>query len=405
MRPETTLILSSIDSRTLAEFPPELDPCVNEALRNEAVVEAVKGVWKPLAGGDGDGDGVPGEWKPLTAKDFGGTELVEDNLPESLTAWYAATCQGIYDIHLEKHTPLNIRGRYRVAKCERGPTGSHGGCPGCGMCKVRWEPLSVPVHIPIAPPAPTPTPTGCLAVGDRVQPIAVLIGKVGFSKGTVVKGGCGDQTVDIRPDGWTTLMGISASSLIKVTTPTLSPTPNRSFMTAGDVRDADVNTREAVARAIQRVTIPEAVALSTPTAIQGVVIPKRETGLPQMPVVIPFLALQGVEIKLEGVNMIEFQEIIPGIKPPSIPSLIPGLEKLPMLPGWTIRDPGGNILNEGVRMPLVPPIGATGIAIPPELPIEGEIAPSLAGKSELHPDAVTLEKLLRDPNSIGRGNR
>lgn len=215
MRPETTLILSSIDSRTLAEFPPELDPCVNEALRNEAIIEAVKGVWKPLGG--------------------------------------------------------------------------------------------------------------------------------------------------------------------------------------GDIRDADVNTREAVARAIQRVTIPEAVALSTPTAIQGVVIPKPETGLPQMPVVIPLLALQGVEIKPEGMNMIEFQEIIPGIKPPSIPSLIPGLEKLPMLPGWTIRDPAGKILNEGVRMPLVPPIGATGIAIPPELPIEGEIAPPLAANSELHPDAVTLEKLLRDP--------
>jgi len=168
-------------------------------------------------------------------------------------------------------------------------------------------------------------------------------------------------------------------------------------MKAGDVRRADVNTREAIARAIQRVTIPEAVSLSTPTVIQGVVIPKLETGLPQMPVVIPLLALQGMEIKPEGMNMIEFQEIIPGIKPPSIPSLIPGLEKLPLLPGWTIRDPAGKILNEGARMPLVPPIGATGIAIPPELPREDEIVPTAAGDSELHPDAVTLEKLLRDP--------
>ena len=339
MRPETTLILSSIDSRTLAEFPPELDPCVNEALRNEAIIEAVKGVWKPLAGGAGGG-GVLSEWEPLTAKGFGGLE-VEDRLPESLTAWYTAACSGRYDIHA--HVPPNIKGRYGVAKCEMGPIGSHGGCSSCLMCKVRWEPTPEEIdairrhkEVPVTPPEPVPV------------------------------------------------------------TP---PEPDRPFMKAGDVRRADVNTREAIARAIQRVTIPEAVALSTPTAIQGVVIPKPETGLPQMPVVIPLLALQGVEIKPEGMNMIEFQEIIPGIKPPSIPSLIPGLEKLPMLPGWTIRDPAGKILNEGVRMPLVPPIGATGIAIPPELPTEGEIAPPLAANSELHPDAVTLEKLLRDPIS------
>jgi hypothetical protein len=328
MRPETTLILSSIDSRTLAEFPPELDPCVNEALRNEAIVEAVKGVWKPLAAGGG---GVLGEWKPLTAKDFGGSELVEDNLPESLTAWYTAACSGRYDIHLEKHTPVNIRGRYKASKCEMGPTGSHGGCSYCLMCKVRWE----------------PTPAEIAAIKEAETPV----------------------------------------------TP---PEPERVFMTADDVRHADVNTREAVARAIQRVTIPQAVALSTPTAIQGVVIPKLETGLPQMPVVIPLLALQGVEIKPEGMNMIEFQEIIPGIKPPSIPSLIPGLEKLPLLPGWTIRDPAGKILNEGVRMPLVPPIGATGIAIPPELPTEGGVAPPIVDDSKLNSDAVTLEKLLLD---------
>ena len=343
MRPETVLILSSIDARTLAEFPPELDPCVNEALQNEEIIEMVKGVWKPLAAA-AVGGGVLGEWKPLTAKDFGGSELVEDNLPGSLTAWYTAACSGRYDIHLEKHTPLNIRGRYRAAKCEMGPTGSHGGCSYCLMCKVRWEPLPEEIEairrhkeegeVPVTPPEPVPV------------------------------------------------------------TP---PEPDRPFMKAGDVRRADVNTREAIARAIQRVTIPEAVALSTPTVIQGVVIPKLETGLPQMPVVIPLLALQGIEIKPEGMNMIEFQEIIPGIKPPSIPSLIPGLEKLPLLPGWTIRDPTGKILNEGVRMPLVPPIGATGIAIPPELPVEGEISPVVAGDDALHPDSVTLERLIRDP--------
>jgi len=333
MRPETVLILSSIDARTLAEFPPELDPCVNEALRNEEIIETVKGVWQPLAAAV-VGGGVLGEWKPLTAKDFGGRELVEDRLPESITVWYAAACSGHYDIHT--HVPTNVKGRYGVAKCEMGPLGSHGGCSYCLMCKTRWEPLPEEIE----------------AIRRHKE----------------------EGEVPVTP-----------------------PEPDRPFMKAGDVRRADVNTREAIARAIQRVTIPEAVALSTPTAIQGVVIPKLGTGLPQLPVVIPLLALQGVEIKPEGMNMIEFQEIIPGIKPPSIPSLIPGLEKLPLLPGWTIRGPAGKILNEGVRMPLVPPIGATGIAIPPELPTEGEIAPPIAANNELHPDAVTLERLLRDP--------
>ena len=326
MRPETVVILSGIDSRTLAEFPRELDPCVNEALRNEAVVEAIKGVWAPLKS-------TLEEWAPLTAKDFGGRELVEDNLPESLTAWYAAACSGRYDIHLEKHTPPNIRGRYKVAKCENGPTGSHGGCSYCLMCKVRWEPL--------------PEEIAAIKRHGEVPVTPHVIG--------------------------------------------------RPYITADDIRLADVNAREAIAIAIQSVTIPAAVALTTPTAIQGVVIPKLNTGLPQIPVVIPELALRGIEIKPEGMKMLEFQEIIPGIKPPSIPLLIQGLENLPLLPGWTIRGPDGRILGEGERMPLVPPIGATGIEIPPELPREGEIAPTLAGKNRLGSDAITLERLIRDP--------
>ena len=328
MRPETALILSGIDSRTLAEFPPELDPCVNEVLRYKEVVEAIKGIWKPLAS-------TLEEWTPLTAKDFGGLE-VEDNLPGSLTAWYQAYCSGRYDIHLEKHTPVNIRGRYKAAKCENGPTGSHGGCSYCLMCKVRWEPLP--------------------------EEIAAI-----------KRHGDGEEA------------------------PVTPPEPGIPFLTADDIRRADVNTREAIAIAIQKVTIPYAVALTTPTAIQGVVIPKLDTGLPQIPVVIPELALRGIEIKPEGMKMLEFQEIIPGIKPPSIPLLVPGLEKLPLLPGWTVRDPSGKILKEGARMPLVPPIGATGISIPPELPREGEIAPTLSGNNRLGSDAVTLQKLLRDP--------
>jgi hypothetical protein len=52
-------------------------------------------------------------------------------------------------------------------------------------------------------------------------------------------------------------------------------------------------------------------------------------------------------------NTIEFQELIPGIKPPRVPILIPGLEKIPLLPGWIIRDPEGNIINAGIRIPVL----------------------------------------------------
>ena len=58
-------------------------------------------------------------------------------------------------------------------------------------------------------------------------------------------------------------------------------------------------------------------------------------------------------IKLGELNTIEFQELIPGIKPPAIPLLIPGLEKLPLLPGWTVRDPGGTVLAEGYQLPTL----------------------------------------------------
>jgi hypothetical protein len=52
-------------------------------------------------------------------------------------------------------------------------------------------------------------------------------------------------------------------------------------------------------------------------------------------------------------NTIEFQEIIPGIKPPRVPILIPGMEKLPLMPGWIIRDPEGNVINAGIRIPIL----------------------------------------------------
>ncbi len=66
---------------------------------------------------------------------------------------------------------------------------------------------------------------------------------------------------------------------------------------------------------------------------------------------------EGIDMAIEPEqplpNTIEFQELIPGIKPPRVPILIPGLEKLPLLPGWIIRDPAGGVINAGIRIPVL----------------------------------------------------
>jgi len=78
-------------------------------------------------------------------------------------------------------------------------------------------------------------------------------------------------------------------------------------------------------------------------------------------------------------DTIEFQEIIPGIKPPRVPQLIPELEKLPLLPGWTIRDPRGNVVAHGEPLPTIggeaetpPPDEHLSMLLPMTLPISGE---------------------------------
>ena len=78
-------------------------------------------------------------------------------------------------------------------------------------------------------------------------------------------------------------------------------------------------------------------------------------------------------------NTIEFQELIPGIKPPRVPILIPGMENLPLLPGWIIRDPEGNVINAGIRIPVLtwdivqtpeePPVEPV---VPTTPPVEGD---------------------------------
>ena len=72
-----------------------------------------------------------------------------------------------------------------------------------------------------------------------------------------------------------------------------------------------------------------------------------------------------VGLKPREMDTIEFQELIPGVKPPAIPLLFGGLEQLPQLPGMTIRDPSGAVRAEGMRIPTLQDENGD-VAPPPE---------------------------------------
>jgi len=73
--------------------------------------------------------------------------------------------------------------------------------------------------------------------------------------------------------------------------------------------------------------------------------------------------LSFIGLKPQNMDTIEFQELIPGIRPPAIPLLFGGMENLPQLPGLTIRDPSGAVIGEGMRIPTLN--GENGNGAPP----------------------------------------
>lgn len=73
--------------------------------------------------------------------------------------------------------------------------------------------------------------------------------------------------------------------------------------------------------------------------------------------------LSFIGLKPQNMDTIEFQELIPGIRPPAIPLLFGGMENLPQLPGLTIRDPSGTVIGEGMRIPTLN--GENGNGVPP----------------------------------------
>ncbi len=67
----------------------------------------------------------------------------------------------------------------------------------------------------------------------------------------------------------------------------------------------------------------------------------------------PYQPVPPVIPPADGMFTIEFQEMIPGVTPPRVPLLVPGLETLPLLPGWIVRDAAGNIVNKGMELPTL----------------------------------------------------
>ena len=150
----------------------------------------------------------------------------------------------------------------------------------------------------------------------------------------------------------------------------------------GDVMEMPGDVKEEIANEIQGVTIPEAEKWSEEGPVPGTVVPKPETGLPQIPV-----PLFGINIsKMVGWTgrTIEFQEIIPGVRATPIPWVIPPvneipvigpmisstIDKIPLLPGFIIRGEDGKVENEGMRLPTVPRnlVGLPAIPVPEPLP-------------------------------------
>jgi len=104
-------------------------------------------------------------------------------------------------------------------------------------------------------------------------------------------------------------------------------------------------------------------------------------------------ALSFIGLKPKEMDTIEFQELVPGIKLPAIPLVIGGLDKLPQLPGMTVRNPAGAVIAEGMRIPTLgetseSALGALGM-VPDE---EYQLSGSAYIPGEFAPEEIVLEE-------------
>ena len=106
------------------------------------------------------------------------------------------------------------------------------------------------------------------------------------------------------------------------------------------------------------IPIGEPSTIEAPEIIPGVKPPRVPLLTPEL-AKIPLLPgwiirdADGNVVAGREADTIEFQEIIPGVTPPRVPQLIPSLEKIPLLPGWTIRNPIGAVVAQGEPLPTV----------------------------------------------------
>jgi len=99
-------------------------------------------------------------------------------------------------------------------------------------------------------------------------------------------------------------------------------------------------------------------------------------------------------IDTDTMDKLEFQELIPGIKLPDMPLPIAGiLDKLPVLPGFKIKNPSGNVIGEGMKIPT--PFGEGTPANGSETLAGGQNYPDYVQASSYEPD------LYEEPATLG----
>jgi len=95
------------------------------------------------------------------ASKFSVTELVENNLPNSITFWTTAYCPGV-------GTPFDykIPAGYQKESCISGPVGSHGGCSYCAMSKIKLNIIA------------TSTPSGMESIENQLANISSAVSRL-----------------------------------------------------------------------------------------------------------------------------------------------------------------------------------------------------------------------------------
>ena len=93
---------------------------------------------------------------------FSATEVINDNLPESVTFWTAAFCPS----HNNRYA-YKVPEGYEIASCEMGEAGSHGGCSFCAMAKIKLKAKSA-ISDPISKKVTSPVANDKLCKGKNV---------------------------------------------------------------------------------------------------------------------------------------------------------------------------------------------------------------------------------------------